>query len=227
MGKKGKGSVAAGHPFDLSAFESPEMDFKSTVEHIRSMDNARVHLAFFKREQNINPGDFPKEDKIAREMMYNLSVALNKAVVRADLEEAQKDLEKMQSDLEKMDRREEKLSDKAGKQADRAIKAQKDVGRLEKKLDREKDKLESLQMEYGPNPSAKELGKIANMQKKVEKLERDIEKKKEDVLDYQKKEAELETSDLPDQRAERKDLVREIDTQKALVEALQKKTGRD
>ena len=220
--RKIKKNIVSGLQVGLPSLKEEATDVRARVEELSGRDDVRVAVSFFDGGKAINPADFPEGDKAARQIMTNLSLILNKAVVQDELDEATEELDDMKAGLEKKVSDTEKLESQADQNQEKANAARSEQAKTQEKLAKSKSKVIELEMKYGSNPNSKELKKISKAKKDMEKYEKQLKSQKKDELKYTQKAGDLQ-GDVPDYQASKEELEKAIAEQEKIVEALKKK----
>ena len=158
----------------------------------------------------------------AMSVAHELSVALNQAVVNAQIAEVQKDLDKVNDDLEKAQK-------DHGKAVDNEDDLKQDLDKLQdkaednlKEAEKVRKEIASMQRKYDLNKDPKTLEKIAKKQKELAKLE----SKQMDLMEDQQKTSKKlgkAGDDAPDVLEDIGDLQAKMEAIDAVMEALKVK----
>jgi len=221
--KTKKKALKEGVPIALPAFGGEEVSVKATAEDIKGSAQVKVSVAFFKDSMEINPTDFPKEDKSAQEVLQNLGVTLNKAVVSSQIETANKDLESLQKDFDKLVRDSIKLNESIAKSNEQIMNLKANNMKQEGKLSKAESEAASLEvMANSDAATAKDMKKYSNAKSKATSIESSMMKNNQKITGEESdiKEAEME---LPMVKKQVEDLAAQIEKQKELITALQAK----
>lgn len=157
--------------------------------HVLIVENKKGNFvsksaAFLDNGTPINPEDYPEAHQKAKEMMHDMAVQMNKAVVQEQTEEATKELEKMQKDLEKLRKDHVKLHETIVKNQRDLEKGQKDEKELEKDIRTEEKDIERLEEKAGEERSLDELKKLEKMHRNLARLQDKLNRVKSDQIKY-------------------------------------------
>lgn len=164
----------------------------------------------------------PVDEARAMSVAHVLAVALNQAVVNAQLAEVQKDLDKVNDDLQKAQK-------DHGKAVDNEDDLKQDLDKLQdkaednlKEAEKVRKEIASMQRKYDLNKDPKTLEKIAKKQKELAKLE----SKQMDLMEDQQKTSKKlgkAGDDAPDALEDIGDLQTKKEAIDAVMEALKVK----
>lgn len=199
------------------------MDVMAFFDKDKKHDAVIMHIAFVHGDGTaINPDDFPREHKKTEDLVYQLGVELNRAVVRDQLAEQEKILEKMEKELEKLEKQEQNLERDAEKAEKNLADAEKDQQKEEQDLAEKRQELQELERQVGLTPSEEQAKELAKLRKDIEKSEKKIAKllKAEDKYEQNRTDAGEET---PKKQEDINEMMKEIAEQKELIEQYKKK----
>lgn len=218
-GVKKKGVLS--YVVDLPQITPEPLEVHAKTEDGITPNSSVFAVTFIKDGTEIGPETFPELHEKVEKMMYDLSVRMNKSVVREQLEEQQKILESLEKDLEKLKRDNEKLHDDIAKNTKRLEEAGLDQAKEEQEQEMLTKEIADYEAAMSENPSSDELKELSKLRKDLSKLERSVSKLKEDQIDYQHKIVEAEEA-IPVNEQEQEAKAAEIENQKIVVEQYRK-----
>lgn len=166
------------------AIHDDPLDMHTAYEEDKRTGLVTMSAAFLHNGEAINPDDDPEAHRKAEEMMYEMAVSMNKAVVNDQIEEANKELEKLHKDLEKLRRDNGKLHETILKNQKDLEKAQKDEKSLKRDVKNQEKDIEQFERKTGEERSTNDLKKLAKMQKELTRLQDKLNRVKSDQIKY-------------------------------------------
>ena len=180
------------------------VDIMANTIPIEESHDVKVMMSFTSEDKVVNPTDFPEADKIAREVLYNLGVALNQTVVTSQIAKAQTDKSTMENKHMAFSSQKEGLDKKLTNAETKLTELEKENGDIKMNLTEERSKEASLKSKADAVTSSKEdlqayddaKKYIANVEEQLLKNEQALvnteEKIKQAQSSIQEKQKELE-----------------------------------
>lgn len=219
-GVKKKGVLS--YRVDLPQITPEPLEVHAKAEDGITPNSSVFAVTFIKNDgTEIGPETDPELHSKVEKMMYDLSVRMNKSVVRDQMEEQEDILEDLQKDLEKLQKDNGKLHDDIAKNTQRLEEAKLDQAKEEQELEMLTKEIADYEASIGESPSADNLKQLSKLRKKLTKLERSVSKLKESQIDYQHKIAAAEEA-IPVNEQEQEAKMAEIENQKIVVEQYRK-----
>ena len=221
--KPSKKKVMSAVAVDFPNYNAEDVEVKVKTDDNKKGETVDVHAAFVHQGKSVNPKDYPEADKVAKQVMRDLSVILNKSVVGAQIAATEQELELQQKKHESYMKEQTKLEEVPSKAEEETLKLESERKKLEDKLTKAQTKAASLEVAAEASTStSKDINKYASAKKSVTSLEGKLLKNDEQVKKIEQKVAEAE-QELPDAIAQVEESQALIDQHKALLEKLNAK----
>jgi len=217
-----KRGVARAEEANVPEIHYGEMTVLAKFDENKGGENVRLSVAFVHNGRAISPEDYPMEHEKATQMMYDLSVELNRAVVTQQLEEQEDILKGLEKDFSNLQKDNGQLNRTIEKNERNLSKAQADHLDLTNELAAAKEQVQDLEgrLAYSADPDQTKL--LVKMRKDINKLENKVSRLESDQLDYQREIADAQNA-VPENEQAQQAKLEEIEMQKSVIERYRRK----
>ena len=223
-GKAKKRSVVEGESFTIPGHDLDSLNVLANIDDVKGSDDVvKVSFAFLHKNMAINPDDNPDVDKSARELVYNIGVALNKAVVSEEISDAEKELESLTKKRDAVVKQKETLEKKISDGEMKVVELTADSIKYESRMIQAQAEAESAEtLAKSSTADSKALKKASKARKKAVSAEQDFHKignkKVATIADIKSNQAEV-----PVKEAEIAQYEEQMAAQELVVAALKRK----
>jgi len=215
--------IKQGIKVTLPGFDGDDLAVKVKSDDIAGEGNVKVSVAFLNGSDVVNPTDYPAGHEAAREVMHDLGVQLNRAVVTVQVNNATAELEDLQKKQESLDKKNYQLQKAVLDGKDDLLDLKTDYAKLQEKSVKASSESASLEvMAKGSAATEKDMKKYSKARSKSTKIESRLLKinQKQAKTEGTVREAEMELPLLSKQIEDNNSL---IEIQKELVNQLELK----
>ena len=196
------------------------IDIMANTFSVEESNNVKVILSFTSEDKVVNPTDFPEADKIAREVLYNLGVKLNKTVVTAEIAKAQTDKSTMENKHLAFSSQKEGLERNLTNAETKLTALEKENGNIKINLKEEKSKEASLRSKADATTSTKEDLEAYDAAKKyIAKVEEQLLKNEQARVGTEDKIKQAQSS-IQEKQKELEGLSEQMYNQEKLIDKL-------
>ena len=207
----------------LPKLDVEAVDLIASSVAVEETDDVRVIVAFVLGDTVVNPDDFPEEDKVARDILYEFGVILNQSVVTSQIATAKVDqstLENKQLSLTNKKKSLEQILENSRVKLKELKEGNADITA---KLAEAKEKAASLKVDGDSQTSStKDLDKYDAAIKEVSKAEAQLLKNEQSQVNANEKIKENEES-LQEKNKEVEEIALQLDNQQKLIARLESK----
>ncbi len=203
--------------------DTGSVDIVALAVAIEGSEDVNVIIGFIRGEKHVNPTEYPSADKLALEVMYNLGIRLNQAIVTAQIKTAQTDLSTLENKNLSLERQKEGLQRKISTTESKLADHEKENAAIKTNLTSEQSNVASLKDKTGAeNFSTEDLEKYDTAAKYMTKLEDQLLKNEQSIVTAREKLAQTQES-LQQKEEEISDISEQLNSQGDLIERLKVK----
>lgn len=217
-----KKGVARAESANVPEIHYGEMTVLAKFDENRGAENVRLSVAFIHNGIAISPRDYPMEHEKAMQLMYDLSVELNRAVVTEQLDEQEDLLGDLEKDLDNLRKDKDRLERTIEKNQRNLERAQADHHELTNELTTTREQVQALEGRLAFTPDPDQTKELVKMRKEVDRLEKKINRLESDQLDYQREISDAQNA-IPENEQAQQAKLQEIEMQKGVIERYRRK----
>lgn len=217
-----KKGVARAEGVNVPEIHYGKMTVLAKFDENKGVENVRLSVAFIHDGRAISPQDYPMEHEKAMQMMYNVSVELNRAVVSEQLAEQEDILKGLEKDLDNLRKDNERLHRTIEKNQRNLGKAQEDHQSLTNELAVAREQVQAMEGRLAYSPDPDQTKELVKMRKDIDKMESKTNKLESDQLDYQRDITDAQHA-IPENEQAQQAKLREIELQKSVIERYRRK----
>ena len=217
-----KKGIARAEKVSLPEITHEYLDVVAKFDENKGAETVNMTVSFLKDGKAINPEDDPEAHEKAMQMMYNLSVDLNRAVVNEQIEDQEKIRRDLEKDLDRLRKENENLYKTIDKNERNLAKAESDQQQAEQELETSRESVTAIEARVAYDADENQLKELSKVRKEIEKLERNISKLIDDQVKYKQEITEARNA-IPENEKLQEWKQQEIENQQGVIARYRKK----